>query len=489
MNAVRFSAALLLLCSAALEAQPKCTNASLNGTLYYAISGSIKPNGSTPENPVSYAEQGQVIADGNGNLTSGTSTTSIAGVIASGVPVTGTYTIHQDCSGTATLTAGAASFTTSLQVVNGGGLTLSTVTSSAAGELGEIRFYRAANATGASCGNGSLNGAYGLLLSGGTYGGGSRVAYESATQIIFDGQGNITSDTGQVTTNTQAAATGFNATGTYSLSSNCSGTAQLVLPNSQSPLNYNIAKVEGGVVLFFETDTNATVSGAAQPQLLQQVLPQFVFGSAGGAGWASTLYFSNPTSGTVSFPVTFTADNGTPLSVPGVGASKTVTIAPNGTATISAPSTGAFAQGYASVALPAGIASYAVFRQTVPNNPTDQESTVGLKNANQTATSIIWDETISGYVTAVAILNTSGVATTVTITVYDTNGNLIGTSMQQVPAGQKVSGNLHSFANLSGMVGKAGSALFSVSTGSVSVLALRFAPGQAFTSIPTVDLQ
>jgi len=139
--------------------------------------------------------------------------------------------------------------------------------------------------------------------------------------------------------------------------------------------------------------------------------------------------------------------------------------------------------------LPAGVTAYGVFKQIVPNNNTAQEATVGLKNANQTATSIIWDETISGYVTAVAILNTSGVATTVTITVYDTNGNLIGTSMQQVPAGQKVSGNLHSFANLSGMVGKAGSALFSVSTGSVSVLALRFAPGQAFTSIPTVDLQ
>jgi hypothetical protein len=80
------------------------------------------------------------------------------------------------------------------------------------------------------------------------------------------------------------------------------------------------------------------------------------------------------------------------------------------------------------------------------------------------------------------------VPTTVTINVYDNAGNLLGTAMQAMPAGSKVSNQLDQFPNLGGIIGKRGYALFSVPTGSVAVLALRFG-GVAFTSIPTTQVQ
>jgi len=236
-------------------------------------------------------------------------------------------------------------------------------------------------------------------------------------------------------------------------------------------------------VLFLENDATTTVSGGAQPQQLTAILPQFVYGAG---TWYSALYFSNPTSGTVTFPVSFFSDSGASLSVPGVGATKNVSLAPNSTTIIEAQNTGTFAEGYATFAMPAGVTGYGLFRQTVAGRA-DQEALVSFKNATQTATSIIWDDT-NNYVTTVAIVNSSNVPATVTITVYDNAGNLLGTSPQSIPAGAKIANQLDQFSGLGGIIGKRGYALFSVPAGSVSVLALRFG-GVAFTSIPTTQVQ
>jgi hypothetical protein len=77
----------------------------------------------------------------------------------------------------------------------------------------------------------------------------------------------------------------------------------------------------------------------------QNILPQLAF----GGGWYSALYFTNTSISAVSFSVNFTADNGTPLSIPSVGgASTTVSLAPLATAIIEAPNNGPLNQGYAS---------------------------------------------------------------------------------------------------------------------------------------------
>jgi hypothetical protein len=223
------------------------------------------------------------------------------------------------------------------------------------------------------------------------------------------------------------------------------------------------------------TTTSSAVS-ASRPS----VLPQFAF----GGGWYSALYFTNLTGSPVSFPVSFVSDAGAPLTVPSVGGSTTqVNLAANGTAIIEAPNTGTLAQGYASFTLPSGVFGYGVFRQSVPGKH-DQEAVVPLSEQGATSNTLTWDDTT--LVTAVSIVNPSSTANTVNVTLWDENGNTIGTSSIALPPNSKTAATLRSLPGLSGMVGQRGSAQFTVSSGSVAVLGLRF-DGLAFTSIPTAN--
>jgi hypothetical protein len=222
------------------------------------------------------------------------------------------------------------------------------------------------------------------------------------------------------------------------------------------------------------------VSGSAAPVANQSILPQFVY----GGGWYSALYFTNSNATTASFLVTFTSDAGTALSVPGVGASKIVTIPANGTSIIEAQNSGSLTEGYATFSLPTGVTGYGVFRQSVTGR-LDQEAVVPFRNTTSTLSTLTWDDT-SFLTTSVAIVNPSAVAATVNITVRDSNGTLIGTSGVFLPPFSKSTNSLRSYQGLSGVAGQRGSAQFSVSTGNVAVLGLRFG-STAFTSIPTTQ--
>src|ERR1035441_6732655 len=218
--------------------------------------------------------------------------------------------------------------------------------------------------------------------------------------------------------------------------------------------------------------SDPTVQSAAPAE--SSVLPQFAF----GGGWYSALYFTNLTGAAVSFPVSFVGDAGTPLTVPSLGGSTTqVKLAAYGTAIIEAPNVGGLVQGYAAFTLPNGVFGYGVFR-----GQGDQEAVVPLSDAGASSNTLTWDET--NLVTAVAIVNPSSTAATVGVTLWDENGNTIGTSSVALPPNGKTAAALRSLPGLGGMLGKRGSAQFKVSTGSVDVLGLRFGPG-AFTSIPT----
>jgi hypothetical protein len=211
-----------------------------------------------------------------------------------------------------------------------------------------------------------------------------------------------------------------------------------------------------------------------------QMLPQFAF----GGGWYSALYFTNTGTSSVSFPVTFFADNGSVLNVPSVGGSSTtVKLAPRGTTVIEAPNAGPLNQGYVSVALPAGVTGYGLFRQSVPGQP-DQEAVVPLSSTTSTVSTLSWDDT--SFTTAVAIANPTAAPVTVAITVWDGSGNIIGTALLPLAAQSKTETVLHNLPGLAGMIGTRGSAAFVVPSGSVAVLGLRFY-GSAFTSIPAVQ--
>ena len=159
-------------------------------------------------------------------------------------------------------------------------------------------------------------------------------------------------------------------------------------------------------------------------------------------------------------------------------------LGPQGSAIIEAPNAGTLSEGYASFSLPAGVTGYGIFRQSVSGRA-DQEAVVPLASAASATSRLTWDET-GGAVTAVAIVNLSALATRVAITVLDNTGNVLGTSAVALPANGKTEATLDSLPGLGGMVGKRGSAQFTVSTGNVAVLGLRFSAA-AFTSIPTTQ--
>ena len=227
-----------------------------------------------------------------------------------------------------------------------------------------------------------------------------------------------------------------------------------------------------GALLFSVPFTVSSPATAAQ-----QILPQFVF----GGGWYSALYFTNTGSAPVSFPVAFQADDGTPLTVPSIGASsETVTLPPYGTTILEAPNVGALSQGYASAALPSGVTGYGVFRQSVPGVP-DQEAVVGFSTNAATSSTLIWDDT--AYTTAVALVNLSANTDAVLIVVRDLTGAIIGSTTVTMAGNSHQATVLRNLPGLEGMAGNRGSATFTMNFGSLVVLGLRF-NGTAFTSIP-----
>ena len=87
----------MALHSAPAFAAEVCTNADLGGAYVYSVNAtslSIPPLG-----PL--AILGKITVDGKGNF-AGTINGSIAGEILPNVPITGTYTIASDCTGTLT---------------------------------------------------------------------------------------------------------------------------------------------------------------------------------------------------------------------------------------------------------------------------------------------------------------------------------------------------------------------------------------------------
>jgi hypothetical protein len=209
------------------------------------------------------------------------------------------------------------------------------------------------------------------------------------------------------------------------------------------------------------------------------ILPQFVY----GGGWYTALYFYNANPTTKGYVINYFANDGTPLNVPGQGTSTPVTIGANGSVRIEAPNVGTLVQGYATVTLPEGVSGYGVFRQSV-QGIADQEAVVPLVNAASTQSILTFDDT--NYITAAAVVNTGAVGALVTVTVTGINGSPLGTATISLGAHSKTAVALRSLDGLTNIAGNRGTATFTVSSGTLAVLGLRFY-GSAFTSIPTTD--
>jgi len=352
--------------------------------------------------------------------------------------------VNADCSGTQTLTTtiqGSPPYasTTSFWLVEGGEQEIGIDTDAGVTVTG--RAYRAAAAGASACGNGSLIGDYGFQGSGSLSSG---AAQSVAGAIVFDGQGGLTFQ------DLRNPALNVSGNGTYTVASDCTGFATFNLGGGSSA-NFGFAiTASGDVLVMYGTEDGSIFTGMWQPESLSLLLPQVAF----GGGWYTALYFTNTTSAAVSFPVTFIADLGTPLIVPALGGSFTqVNIPALGTAIVEAPNTGSLLQGYAAFMMPPGVSGYGVFRQSVAGRP-DQEAVVPFATSNASSGTFVWDD--ATHVTSIAVANAGTAAATISITLWDNNGNVVGTSTLNLPPHQKTEATLRSLPGLSGMVGLRG---------------------------------
>lgn len=465
---------LLTLALAALAHAQNCSTSNWTGTHYFLISGTA-PDASNIKRPM--ARLGKFTADGLGNLT-GTSNDSVNGVIRTSA-LAGSYTITGDCSGSQSVTftpqdaSPSTNSITAIQLVDGAQQAMTSTSDSRTIVSG--RTHRAAALGASQCSDATLSGSYGFQGIGPAVD--SAAAYSYNGGITFDGQGSLSFKASY--NNGTSSTTSTSSNGIYSISGDCSGTASFDLTSGVTA-HFAIAAVEGGNVLFLQTDQGALFYGNMQTESRPMILPQFAFGD----GWYSALYFENGTDAAVSFQLSFFADNGTALLVPALGRSTLqIDIAARGTAIIEAPNELSINQGYASFTLPPGVGGYGVFRQSVAGR-LDQEAVAPFVFANSHSSTLTWDDTT--FVTSIAMVNPSPAPATVLITAYGDNGNVVGTSTVNLPPHQKIENAMRLLPGLAGMAGKRGRADFTATTGTVTLLGLRFNT-TAFTSIPTIQ--
>ena len=229
-----------------------CSTSTVIGTYFYLLSGSIASGGVVAP----YAELGKLIADGSGRV-SGQSYASVNGQQAT-FSLSGTYAVQANCAGSITLTVNSQTTATlTFQVVNGGQAMVVAISTSSAVVVGSA-YRQTAGSAPAQCATGSLSGGYGYLLSGVA----SNSLYSDAGQFVADGNGN-----GSVASvaNFGGNVSQVTGTGTYTVASDCSGTARV--SNQNGTANYRFAVVrDGQAALFLATDAGRTVSGVFTPQ-------------------------------------------------------------------------------------------------------------------------------------------------------------------------------------------------------------------------------
>jgi hypothetical protein len=216
---------------------------------------------------------------------------------------------------------------------------------------------------------------------------------------------------------------------------------------------------------------------------------------AAGGGWQTTftLVNTNPST-TAQAQLSFYDNNGNvlplPLAFPQTGASSTAstvneTIA-GGTSLIIVANDPANADvGWAQLTTAGSIDGFAIFQYT----PTGQEAVVPLEPRDAASYLLAFDNT-NGLSTGVALANISAQQATVSVTLRDDTGAVIGTNSIVLPAYAHTSFTLTD--NYAATANKRGTVEFdSAAAGQISVLGLRAAPtgtGSAFavTTIPVL---
>jgi hypothetical protein len=246
LRTIYLSICLLAIMMAVRPAVAACSNASLNGVYGYYHG---RPGGAGNLRVL----VGQIIADGNGNL-SGSWTMSFNGSISIGT-FTGSYLMSANCTGSFQIFGediSVAHFNIVLDDSHHGFQMIQTDTGFDQPGFGISQ-------GNVSCGLTGKKQTFATNLAGVQIA--SSAAEGAVGQITLDGHGNIS---GFETFSVGGTISGAVVTGTYSMNSDCLGMAQIT-PSGGPTTNFNTVVVNGGKeMLLFETDNTTLIAGTAQ---------------------------------------------------------------------------------------------------------------------------------------------------------------------------------------------------------------------------------
>ncbi|MBA3913058.1 MAG: hypothetical protein H0X25_04200 [Acidobacteriales bacterium] len=232
---------MLLGVAASVQAQnvggKRCSNLTLSGTYGAVINGM--------SHGLPFAALDVVVADGKENF-SGSGTVSYNGVVTRGVPLSATYAVNSDCSGSVTFSTGA---TQNLVVTADGNLVQFIRTDDPDAQVtGDAR-----RASGI-CSAKQMRGHYAATLDGAVSG----LPFKALDSVFADGLGNVS---GSGTISYSGAITSSTFTATYAVNPDCSGTIAFSTGATQDLMIVS----NGAEIRFIRTDyPDAVVTGIAR---------------------------------------------------------------------------------------------------------------------------------------------------------------------------------------------------------------------------------
>lgn len=250
-------ATMIVLASFALgsAAWAACSNSSVTGVYGYL-------GGGTDSSGTPTATLLQLTFDSSTGKFSGTGTTSHDGAIETG-SISGTYAVASNCTVTGTSTINSKTTDFSAVVTSTGGL------KEADGNAGATTGGFLVAQGSAKCTNAGIKGSLGFVatgtfVKGAPFTGPVDLIGELVLTVNKSGDGVISGEVAGSENGTILTFADEPVTGSYSVSSDCTGTATIT-PKSESALNFSFAVVDGGKeLLAIETDTDRVVTATLQ---------------------------------------------------------------------------------------------------------------------------------------------------------------------------------------------------------------------------------
>ncbi|MGC4053431.1 MAG: hypothetical protein QM757_29370 [Paludibaculum sp.] len=226
-----------------------------------------------------------------------------------------------------------------------------------------------------------------------------------------------------------------------------------------------------------------TTPAASTPQV--QIIPQV----ADGGIWSTTIVLTNTTTSnltaSLNFRLSIAGSGGAtsawnPAFVENVSTSN-LNIPAGSSIFLQTPGTaGAVSQGYAELTASPGINGYAIF--TARTETSTQDATAPAVTASGRLLVPFDNDTASGLVTSVAIVNPNATSQSITLNLRTADGTTTTNLGLQLPGQGHFAVVLPN--QFAATAGTRGLAEFYTSSGSIAFIALRARPGGAFTSAP-----